>query len=112
MGDSFILPPNGRVTFKALGRHSEGRVTVVERLLTKDAPAPPHIHSPEDEAFYVVDGEVVFNVAGETFMGPPGAFLYVPSGMPIALNALTDEAKLLIIYSPGGYEHFIQSAFT
>jgi mannose-6-phosphate isomerase-like protein (cupin superfamily) len=40
---------------------------------------PPHAH-PWDESFFVLRGEMVFDIAGKTVVARAGAFLHVPAG--------------------------------
>ncbi len=41
---------------------------------------PAHIHTREEEAFYVIRAEVVFLVGDERVTVGPGTFLNVPKG--------------------------------
>lgn len=108
-GEALLLPPDGLFTFKVVGEHTENRFTIGERIVTTGSGPSLHVHTDEDEAWYVVDGELKFEVAGETFHGHPGAFVYAPRGLPVRFTVTRGPAKLLVIYSPAGYEDFLRS---
>jgi len=39
-----------------------------------------HVHHNMDETIYIVEGEIEFNVSGETFLRPAGSVAFVPRG--------------------------------
>src|SRR5919201_2706303 len=43
---------------------------------------PPHVHSRDDEAFFVLEGEINFQIGDETIVANPGSFLQVPRNIP------------------------------
>src|SRR3954467_3593327 len=40
-----------------------------------------HVHAEEDDAFYVVEGEMTFILGDEQVAAPPGTFVLVPPGV-------------------------------
>jgi mannose-6-phosphate isomerase-like protein (cupin superfamily) len=108
-GESLLLPPDGSFTFKVLGKHTENRFTLGERIVTTGSGPSVHVHPNEDEAWYVIEGDLMFEIAGEKFQGSPGAFVYAPRGLPVKFTVINGPAKLLVIYSPAGYEEFLRS---
>jgi quercetin dioxygenase-like cupin family protein len=74
---------------------------------------PPHTHDPEDEMFYVLEGEVEFDVPGGAITATPGTFIHIPRGVFHGFrNASEADAKLLDIHTPGGFEDFFAEAGT
>ena len=70
--------------------------------------SPYHTHRREDEAFYVLDGEVSFVCAGEWMKAGPGAFVFGPRGIPHGFRvAGAGPARMLLLCSPGGFERFV-----
>lgn len=58
---------------------------------------PWHNHRNEDELFYIVDGELLFEVEGqEPFMMRKGDFFIVPRGVNHKVSAV-EECKLMLI---------------
>jgi len=57
-----------------------GAYSLVEATCAPGAGAPPNRHPDDDEAFYVVEGEFEFHVAGEDIRATAGSFIRVPNG--------------------------------
>ena len=78
----------------------------VDEPLPKGGPVP-HVHTREDELFYVVDGQVSFWCAGESFAATTGAFIGLPKGLGHQFrNDGPSPARLLLIGVPAGFERF------
>jgi quercetin dioxygenase-like cupin family protein len=61
---------------------------------------PIHIHHDAGEALYVLSGEYLVVVEDETFRCPPGAFVYVPAGVPHGFRVGPAPSRKLNIYVP------------
>jgi len=48
--------------YKALAAETGGALALWESLLPRGFSPPLHVHSREDEAFYVLDGELTFRL--------------------------------------------------
>src|SRR5579884_4211012 len=108
-GRAVLVPSaGGRVTLKAESADTGGAVTVFENILRPHAPGPArHFHRTWTELFYVLEGEVLFEVDGHRHSAPPGTFVSVPPGTVHACrNTSSEPAKLLITFVPGGFEGF------
>ncbi len=72
-------------------------------------PGPPaHVH-PHSEAFYVLDGSMIFLVGERRETVAAGAFAYVPGGVVHTFaNAGTAPARFLTIFAPGGFEAYFE----
>ena len=71
-----------RYTFLLTGADTGGTHAVFEFYVPAGSGSPPHVHQREDEAFYVVDGEFEFTVAGEPVRVAAGGFLLGRRGVP------------------------------
>ena len=68
-----------------------------------------HVHRIQEETFYVLEGECQWQVGGRHVLAKPGAFLFVPPGMPHNIgNASEKPARMLITVSPPGHEHYFE----
>ena len=47
---------------------------------------PPHIHSPEEESFFVLEGEITFQVGADRFMARAGTFCQHAGRQPAQLH--------------------------
>lgn len=94
-------------TIKATGKETGGHYTLVEMLEPEGEEAPLHVHHNEDEAFWVLEGHLIFEVGGETIKASPGSFLFGPRDIPHRYTVDSGPARLLFILSPAGFEEFI-----
>ncbi len=98
--------PGHQVTCKAQGEETGGAYSLLEVLITGKGP-PQHIHKVEDEAFYVLEGEVNAQRGEETIQASPGAFILIPRGVTHTVwNTGSTPAKILVILSPPGREAY------
>ncbi len=97
-------------TIKATGKETDGRYGLVEVLEPEGAEAPLHVHHNEDEAFWVLEGELTFQVGDETIKASPGSFLFGPKDVPHRYTVDSGPARMLFILSPAGFEEFIYAS--
>lgn len=100
LGDPTIL--------KVTSRETAGRYALAEIVSTPESLVPLHVHHREDEAFYVLDGEVSFWVGDERSEVGPGAFVFGPKDVPHRYEVTSPSARMLMMFSPGGFEGFIR----
>jgi mannose-6-phosphate isomerase-like protein (cupin superfamily) len=80
-------------------------------LLVAWAPAgsgpPLHVHRDDDELFWVLEGRLRIRCGDREFTVGPGACALLPRGLPHTfLVEGTEDARLLVLLSPGGGEEF------
>ncbi len=76
-------------------------VTVAQR---REGPEP-HVHPTEDDAFYVVEGELVFLVEDDEVAAGAGTFVLVPPGVRHTFANRTDSiARFLNVHAPAGFD--------
>lgn len=98
---------NATYTVLLTPQESNGAIGVFEGLVAPDSGPPRHIHHNEDETFYIVEGEVTFWVAGETFIRNAGEMAFVPRGTEHTFHVESSHpARMLTIMTPGGFEGF------
>jgi quercetin dioxygenase-like cupin family protein len=91
--------------FLATGDDTNGRYAVWEAVVPPGGGPPPHVHSREEEGFYVLEGEVTFTVNGERVVATAGTFANMPVGTPHSFkNESNKPAKMLISVAPAGLE--------
>lgn len=100
------------VTFRGIAAQTEGHYSLVEAATAPGAFTPPHVHSADAEAFYVLEGEYEVFRDGEISRHGPGAFVYMPRGTAHGFrNAGPETARMLVINVPGGlHEQFFLAA--
>ena len=70
---------------------------------------PLHVHRNEDELFYVLEGEHVYQVGDDEHTVGPGGFVFAPRGVPHAQRRVVHgRGRQLVLMSPGGFEGFFR----
>jgi quercetin dioxygenase-like cupin family protein len=99
------------MTVKAGHAETRGGFTLIEQTTPPGFATPPHVHEAEEEAFYVLDGELQVTCGDQTWTAGPGAFVFLPRGIPHGFSVLGDtSAKLLQVTSPADFEQFAAEA--
>ena len=91
-------------SYKAMASETGGQFSVWESIVPPGRGAPAHTHTREDEAFYVLSGEVLVEVEGMTdpLRLGTGAFLFAPRHRRHGYrNVGADTARLLVLAVPG-----------
>ncbi|HVL14455.1 MAG TPA: cupin domain-containing protein [Gemmata sp.] len=92
--------------FLATGDDTGGRYALWEAVVPPGGGPPPHVHSREEEGFYILEGEITFTVGGEQMVATAGTFANMPVGTPHAFkNESNRPARMLISVAPAGLEN-------
>ena len=93
---------------KADSTDTAGLLGVFEDTLQPWQSGPPlHLHTNQDEAFYVLEGTLVVKLGDEQREVSSGSFVWIPRGTPHAFaNASGTPTRLLGLATPGGIEEF------
>jgi len=94
---------------RAAGQATNGAFGLVEHLaIPPGFAAPYHTHRLEDEAFYVLEGEMAFVCDGNWTVAGPGTYVFGPRNIPHGFKVLGDvSARMLLLCTPGGFEQFV-----
>lgn len=66
---------------------------------------PSHRHTAEDDAFYMLAGELVFTADDEEVVAGPGTFVLVPPGVEHTFENRTDVvARFVNVHAPAGFD--------
>ena len=95
----------GNVEFLGLSEDSP-RLNVSLITMAPGADGPEsHVHSEEDDVFYVLDGELTFLLDEGEVPAPTGTFVLVPPGVKHTFrNALDRPTRVLNIHAPAGFD--------
>jgi quercetin dioxygenase-like cupin family protein len=90
------------------GAQTGGRFALWEGDFPRGAAPPLHSH-PQDETFYVLEGEVtVWIDEEEPRLCRPGAAAFAPAGTPHAFRVESDTARMLFLSTPAGIEDYVR----
>src|SRR3954454_3492183 len=87
------------------GEQTGGQVSVTEIVVPPHAAGPPlHTHG-FDEAFHLLEGELIFQVEDEIVTKRAGELSFAPRNVPHTLaNHADAPARYLLICTPAGFE--------
>jgi mannose-6-phosphate isomerase-like protein (cupin superfamily) len=95
------------ILVKASADATGGSFTVFEENDPVDTPL--HVHTHEDELFYVLDGEHVFRVGDREHRAGPGGVVFAPRGVPHSQRRVVPRTgRVLVLTSPAGLEGFFR----
>jgi quercetin dioxygenase-like cupin family protein len=104
--------PGNQLRFLVTGAETGGAVFIAEGLVLPGGGPPPHIHSREDESFYLLEGTLTVQVGGETLQPSPGDFVYLPRGIAHSFrNPGKENARMLVTATPAGLEKYFEETF-
>jgi mannose-6-phosphate isomerase-like protein (cupin superfamily) len=64
-----------------------------------------HVHADEDDAFYILEGELTFLLDEGDVAAPEGTFVLVPPGVNHTFrNPLDTPTRVLNIHAPAGFD--------
>jgi quercetin dioxygenase-like cupin family protein len=93
---------------KASAADTDGQLTIVEVTEPPGAQAPLHVHHREDEGFWILEGEVTFQVGDVTIAARAGDFAWGPRDVPHRYTVGADGCRMLFILTPAGFEDLVR----
>ena len=94
-------------TIKVSGEETGGAFALIEAVVPPGGGPPPHVHTREDEAFHVLEGELEFHADGRSFTAGPGDWVKLAKGsLHDFRNQGRAPARVLILVAPAGLERF------
>ena len=110
-----VVPPGeghrvGNVEFLARSADTPRfNLAVITIQPHRDGPGM-HAHRAEDDAFYILDGELTFLLEDGDVSAPTGTFVLVPPGVKHTFrNALDRPTRVLNIHAPAGFDRRLLS---
>ena len=101
--------PGDHYTFLVTGAESGGAYFAMEALVPPGGGPPRHIHTREDETFYLLQGNVEFLLGEQTVVAGPGAFVNVPRGSVHHFHNSSDAVvRMILTFAPAGIEKFFE----
>lgn len=94
----------GILTSKMAGASDNNRAFDVSVIkMRRGTEPPPHVHSREDELFYILSGEMSVYVESEVFRLTAGEYMFLPRGKAHAFSITSDEGHWICFITPGGF---------
>ena len=99
----------GLLTYKTTGDQTSGNLAVAEVRAPRDSGSPSHRHHREDEAWYILEGELTFWLGDEQRAASEGAFVFGPRMVEHRFRVDSAEARFLLLLTPAGFEDFTRT---
>jgi quercetin dioxygenase-like cupin family protein len=99
----------GLLTYKTTGDQTSGDLAVAEMRAPQGSGSPGHRHQHEDEAWYILDGELTFWLGDERCTASAGAFVFGPRMVEHRFRVDSTEARFLLLLTPAGFEDFTRT---
>ena len=86
---------------------TNGSYAIMEAVTPPQGGPPLHRHSREDESFYVMEGDFVFEIDGEKIPASSGCTLFAPRGTAHTFqNVGKTSGRVLVVVQPAGLDVF------
>ena len=102
----------GLAVTKLTAAQTGGQISIVEVTEPPGAEAPLHVHHREAETFWVLEGDVTFEVGDTRFEARPGDVAFGPRAVPHRYSVGEAGCRMLFILTPGGFEGAIREMST
>ena len=109
-GERLWFYGGGVFTIKATAAETDGSLFMFEDVMAQNKVTPLHLHPDEEEAIYVIEGELVVHVDGTNHHVETGGLCVAPRGVPHALLVTSPTARVLVTLAPGRAEAFYRGA--
>lgn len=85
---------------------SNGELALLDFVLPKGAEPPLHLHTQEDETFYVLEGLLKITVGDKTTWLDAGEAMFAPRNTPHHFEIISDKARFINLITPGKLWHY------
>ena len=87
-----------------VGAQSGNLLSLGEVAVRPGCEPPIHVHAREDETWFVLEGDVIFQRGLERIHAAAGSAVLLPRGIPHGFAVQGPLARMLHIYTPAGIE--------
>lgn len=85
-----------------------GQFSLIEQIIPAGFESPWHVHHSEDEAFYVIEGQMSVITEGGSTLLRAGGFAFGPRGLPHGFRIEGDgPARILLMTTGSDFAEFI-----
>jgi quercetin dioxygenase-like cupin family protein len=98
----------GLAVIKATAADTGGQMTIVEVTEPPGMEAPLHVHHREDEAFFILEGDVTLEVGDKTIEASAGDYAFGRRDIPHKYKVGEKGCRMLFICTPAGFEDLVR----
>lgn len=109
----FVLPPSEAESYWTFGslwsimlpsNRTKGSFTLLDQLMPRGAGPGVHVHDRLHEFFFLIDGQIRFQINETVVVASAGSAVSIPPGTPHAFVVASDSTRALNMYTPGGFD--------
>ena len=104
-----LLGGGAVITFLATGKQSNNQIAIFEAKGIPGMEPPPHMHTNEDEWYYLLEGEFAIKVGGDEFKAVTGDYVFFPRKIRHEFKVLSPTFRCLIGIHPAGLEDYFMA---
>ena len=98
----FVELGDHRGHLKVSAQHSGGAFSLAETQVDPGGGVPPHIHSREEETFYILEGRLAITIGEQTIEAGPGDTVLAARGIAHSWYCVSDTpGRFLLLITPG-----------
>ena len=116
-GQGFVLKPDDGDAYwwlgslsltKVRGADTSNGMDIVDHRVPAGYAPPPHVHSDQDEVFYIISGRFDVRCGEQRWDAEPGDLVFLPRRVPHSFVVADGEpGRTLLINSPAGFADVI-----
>lgn len=109
LGDTLIvlLPGEGERAGTSVIKAARPELSLLELEVAPDGGAQLHTHKQHSDSFYVLEGELEFQIGDEAVRASAGSYVLAPPGVPHGFrNTSSEPARALNLHTPGGFAEY------
>ncbi len=101
-GEKTVLGGKNPNDIKVSQKDTNGDLTIFEYTGNEKGGPPLHVHAHQDEIFFIVLGEYLFQVGADKHYLKPGDTIFLPRTVPHSFAQLTETGKMFFLFQPSG----------
>ncbi|MES2773706.1 MAG: cupin domain-containing protein [Bacteroidota bacterium] len=101
-GEKTVIGGKSPNDIKVSQKDTNGELTIFEYTGNEKGGPPLHVHAQQDEMFFIVQGEYLFQVGEDKHQLKAGDTIFLPRTVPHAFAQLTENGKMFFLFQPSG----------
>lgn len=101
-GEKTLIGGKSPNDIKVSQKDTNGNITVFEYTGNEKGGPPLHVHASQDEIFFIVQGEYLFQVGEERHQLKAGDTIFLPRTVPHTFAQVTETGKMFFLFQPSG----------
>lgn len=100
-------PSEGERIGDSVVKAARPELSLLEGVVDPGEEVKPHLHRAQSDSFYVLEGELEFQVGGRIVRAAAGSYVLSPPGVVHGFrNASNRPARILNLHAPGGFVEY------